>query len=238
MYKYASAERFDTRRLHRRRDPARVRYFGSGGAIGQAVASSPVGQLIANPGEAVASSPIAQFITNPGEAVAGIPAAVGQATGISNLAQGLQGLFGGDQAGAQPLVPQAANFVGPPAPAMGMPGGLVGPPSPFQPPGFGQGLLQGFTGNFNSPSGGADVVNPAGQLGGGVGELLALLDKMRQQSGGMAPMGPLPGGGQPSGIRILPGTTAQAPQGGLIHNLIGAFTYGILGGGIPSSQQA
>jgi hypothetical protein len=152
-----------------------------------------------------------------GEGIQNVPSNIYQGSGIGDVAAGLQGLFGG----GEPTVP-AADF--------------VGPPSPYQPPNFLQGLTQGLTGQ--NVGGGADVISPGGQLGGGVGELIAMLEKIRQQSGGqMGPMTPTPGGGGPS-VRLLPGyQQAGAPSGGLIHNLIGAFTYGILGGAIPSSGQ-
>jgi hypothetical protein len=153
-----------------------------------------------------------------GEGIQNLPSNLYQQSGIGDIATGLQSLF----TGGEPAVP-AADF--------------VGPPSPYQPPNFLQGLTQGLTGQ--TVGGGADVLSPGGQIGGGLGELLAMLEKIRQQSGGqMGAMAPTPGGATPGGIRMLPGYhAAQAPSGGLVHNLIGAFTYGILGGGIPSSGQ-
>jgi hypothetical protein len=158
-------------------------------------------------------------LSNAGTQLASVPSNVYQATGLGDIGQAVQGLFGGGE-----TVP-AAEF--------------VGPPSPYQAPNFLQGLAQGFTGGLVNPSMGADVASPAGQLGGGVGELIAMLEKMRSQGGGgLAPMTMAAGSQAPRGVQILPGYhAAQAPSGGLIHNLIGAFTYGILGGAIPSGGQ-
>jgi hypothetical protein len=153
-----------------------------------------------------------------GQGIQNLPGNIYEQSGIGDVAAGLQSLF----TGGEPTVP-VADF--------------VGPPSPYQPPNFLQGLTRGLTGQ--NVGGGADVLPPGAQVGGGLGELLAMLEKMKQQGGaGMGSMVPTPGGATPGGIRMLPGYhAAQAPSGGLIHNLIGAFTYGILGGAIPSSGQ-
>src|SRR4029450_7949616 len=154
-----------------------------------------------------------------GTALANVPSNVYQQSGLGDIAAGLQSLFGGE------VVPAASEP------------SFVGPPSPYAAPSPGQGFWRGMTGQ--NVGGGADVVAPGARPAGGLGELVALLAKIRQQSGGqMAP--PVMAGGQggPSGVQILPGYhQAQAPSGGLIHNLIGAFTYGILGGNIPSGGQ-
>jgi hypothetical protein len=153
-----------------------------------------------------------------GQGIQNLPGNIYEQSGLQNVGQGLQSLFGGG-----PETIPAAEF--------------VGPPSPYQAPNFAQGLLQGILGQ--EPNLGVDVPTAGGQLGGGLGELVNLLEQIRKQGGG--PMGravPVPGGMAGSGIRMLPGyQQAGAPTGGLIHNLIGAFTYGILGGGIPSSGQ-
>jgi hypothetical protein len=153
-----------------------------------------------------------------GQGIQNLPGNIYEQSGLQNVSQGLQNLFGGG-----PETVPAADF--------------VGPPSPYQAPNFAQGLMQGILGQ--QPNLGVDVPTAGGQIGGGLGELIAMLEKMRQQSGGqMGSMVPTPGGATPGGIRMLPGyQQAGAPTGGLIHNLIGAFTYGILGGGIPSSGQ-
>jgi hypothetical protein len=162
-----------------------------------------------------------------GQNIADAPANLYQSSGLQNVAQGLQSLFtggGGDEAGylqslGQP-VPEGVE--------------LVGPSSTFTGPGFVGSLLPGMQGGqqYANPS-------PGTQLGQGLGQLVAMLEKIKQQGGGgMGPLVPTPGGGGPSGVQILPGYhAAQAPAGGLIHNLIGAFTYGILGGQIPSGGQ-
>lgn len=154
-----------------------------------------------------------------GGALGQIGTTLGDQTGLSNISGGLQSLFGGGDEAAAP---------GP---------DFVGPPSPYQAPSFLQGLYQGFTGGLANPSGGADVPSPGGQIGGGVGELLAFLERIKQ-GGGQAALGPIVNaamGQRPAGVQMLPGYhAAQAPSGGLIHNLIGAATYGILGGSIPS----
>jgi hypothetical protein len=154
-----------------------------------------------------------------GQNIADAPANLYQSSGIGDIASGLQSLFGGGE-----TVPMAEPF--------------VGPPSPYAPPNFAQALVRGFTGQ--NVGGGADVLPPGAQTAGGLGELVAMLDKIRQQSGGnmAAPVSLSAPQGGPSGVQILPGYhAAQAPAGGLIHNLIGAFTYGILGGQIPSGGQ-
>jgi hypothetical protein len=161
-----------------------------------------------------------------GEGIQNLPGNIYQQSGLESLGQGLQSLFGGgpDEAGYLQSLGQA------------VPAGveLVGPSPTFQGPGFLGSLIPGVQGGtaYANPSAGT-------QAGQGVGQLLAFLEKLRQQGG--APMGPLvptPGGATPGGIRMLPGYhAAQAPSGGLIHNLIGSFTYGLLGGAIPSSGQ-
>jgi hypothetical protein len=224
-----------------------------GGALGQ------VGQAAQH---AVAATPIGQFVSNVGSQ--GVGPALGQATGLTNLAQGLYGLFGGgDGQAAAPsstytspyAVPfQAAEGPVPgdlslflpeaPPPVPAAPGEFVGPPSPFKPPNFFEGLVRGLTGR--DVGGGADVLPPGAQVGGGVGELLSFLDMIRRQSSGQMgrAAGPLPpivqmgAGGALRPTQLLPGyQQAQAPAGGLVHNLIGSFTYGLLGGSIPSSGQ-
>jgi hypothetical protein len=157
-----------------------------------------------------------------GQGIQNLPGNIYEQSGIQNIGQGLQTLFGGggDEAGY-------LQSLGQPVPT-GVE--LLGPSETFQGPGFLGGLIPG----------GPDYANPSAgtQLGQGVGELLAMLQKMKQQGGGgLAPLVPVAGGGGPA-VRLLPGyQQAAAPSGGLIHNLIGAFTYGILGGGIPSSGQ-
>jgi hypothetical protein len=224
-----------------------------GGALGQ------VGQAAQ---QAAAATPIGQFVSNVGSQ--GVGPALGQATGLTNLVQGLTGLFGGGdgqaaapsytytspyavpfQAAEGPIPGDLSLFLPPEAPPpVAGPGDFVGPPSPFKPPNFFEGLVRGLTGR--DVGGGADVLPPGAQVGGGVGELLAFLDKIRQQSSGQMGGAPAPlppvvqmgAGGPLRPTQLLPGyQQAQAPAGGLVHNLIGAFTYGILGGGIPSSGQ-
>jgi hypothetical protein len=169
-----------------------------------------------------------------GTQIANLPSNIYSQSGIGDIASGLQSLFGGEQA----TVPTVEPFVGPSSPYAPPPGAFVGPPSPYAPPNFAQALVRGFTGQ--NVGGGADVLPPGAQTAGGLGELVAMLDKIRQQSGGnmAAPVSLSAPQGGPTGVQILPGYhAAQAPSGGLIHNLIGAFTYGILGGQIPTGGQ-
>jgi hypothetical protein len=153
-----------------------------------------------------------------GSMVSGITSAASnlpETTGIASLGAGLQDLFGGG-----PDSGPAADF--------------VGPPSPYQAPNFAQGFVQGILGQ--QPNLGVDVPTAGGQIGGGLGELIKLLQGLG--GGGAMPPPVLQGGGMTQGIRMLPGyRQALAPEGGLIHNLIKSYTAGILRGGIPSGQQ-
>jgi hypothetical protein len=171
---------------------------------------------------------ITSALGDAGTSLANLPSEIYSQSGLGDIASGLQSLFGGgpDEAGyLQSLgqtVPQGVE--------------LLGPSETFTGPGFAGSLLPGFMGRdqqYANPS-------PGTQLGQGVGELVRMLDKIRQQSsGGMAaPVSLSPPQGGPTGVQILPGyMKAQAPSGGLVHNLIGAFTYGILSGQIPSQGQ-
>jgi hypothetical protein len=195
-----------------------------------------------------------------GGALGQVGQTLGAQSGLTRLGQGLASLFtGGDgtQAAApdytiqSPYAPpfQAAEgpapgdlslYVPEAAPPVAAPGGFVGPPSPYTAPNFLQGFYQGLSGTLGNPSGGADVPNVGGQIGGGLGELLAFLEQMKQRGGGQTLIAPVAQSlfGRHPATRIAPGyTQAAAPSGGLVHNLIGAATYGILGGGIPSSGQ-
>jgi hypothetical protein len=185
---------------------------------------------------------------------------LGTQSGLTRFGQGVAALFGGGdgtQAAApeytiqSPYAPpfQAAEgpapgdlslYVPEAAPPVAAPGGFVGPPSPFTAPNFLEGFVQGLTGTLAPGSGGADVPNVGGQIGGGLGEFLAFLERAKRQGGGQTLIAPVAQSlfGQHPATRIAPGyTQAAAPSGGLVHNLIGAATYGILGGGIPSSGQ-
>jgi hypothetical protein len=211
------------------------------GGIGQRAAATPVGQFVSTAASQGVTPALSQFASN-----------LGQRTGVGNVAAGLTGLFGGGdgQAAAPDYTtpsPYAVPFQAAEGPVPGdlslfvpeapppAPGGFVGPPSPFKPPNFVEGFVRGLTGQ--NLGGGADVLPPGAQAAGGVGELLSFLDQIRRQTGGMAPMAPVPGGGGPA-VRLLPGyQQALAPEGGLIHNLIKSYTFGLLRGGIPSGQQ-
>src|SRR4029453_4066805 len=173
-------------------------------------------------------------LSNAGTQLANLPSNLYSQSGIGDIAAGLQGLFGGDQG----VVPTAEPFVGPSSPYAAPVGAFVGAPPPYAPPNFAQALVRGFPGQ--NVGGGADVLPPGAQAAGGLGELVAMLDKLRQQSSGnmAAPVSLSPPQGGPTGVQILPGyMKAQAPTGRLVHNLIGAFTYGILSGAIPSQGQ-
>ncbi len=163
---------------------------------------------------------------------------VGQATGVSNLAQGIADLFtgggGAPQAGAAGA-PASLDFMGPPAPG---PTGaiapeMVGPPSPYQTPNFMQGFVQGFTGR--TPGAGADVpMGAGGEIGGGLGQLFHAIEQLRMGgASGVAKQAMVPIG-QAIGRKLMgpemaPGyQQASAPQGGLIHKIIQGLTYGIL----------
>jgi len=154
------------------------------------------------------SSVLGSALGQVGQTVADAPANLAQQSGLANLAQGVTGLFGGDQA----TVP--ADF--------------VGPPSPFESPNFLQGFVQGFTGAAN-PLAGADAPGAGGQTGAGLGQLLHALEQIRQQRGGtLGGVTPI-AGGDLGAVEMLPGyQTAQIPTSGLVHRLIGAATYGIL----------
>jgi hypothetical protein len=211
------------------------------GGIGQRAAATPVGQFVSNVSTQGLAPTVSQFASN-----------LGQQTGLANVAAGVTGLFGGGdgQAAAPDYMtpsPYAVPFQAAEGPVPGdlslfvpeapppAPGGFVGPPSPFKPPNFVEGFVRGLTGQ--NLGGGADVLPPGAQAAGGVGELLSFLDQIRRQTGGMAPMAPVAGGGGPA-VRLLPGyQQALAPEGGLIHNLIKSYTFGLLRGGIPSGQQ-
>src|SRR4029453_16892488 len=110
-----------------------------------------------------------------GISLANLPSDVYAQSGIGDIASGLQSLFGGEQA----TVPTAEPFMGPSSPYAPAPGAFVGPPSPYAPPNFAQALVRGFTGR--DIGGGADVLPPGAQTAGGLGELVRMLDKIRQQ---------------------------------------------------------
>jgi len=144
-----------------------------------------------------------------------VGSAVGQATGISNLAGGISDLFSGGQT---------------PAPGAAGTPDFVGPPSPVETPGFLKGFAQGFVGM--QPGKGADVpMGAGGEIGGGLGQLFHLIDQIKQ--GGLeqtvgTPMVQL-AGKKLLGTEMAPGyQQATAPQGGLIHKIIAAYTGGIL----------
>lgn len=146
-----------------------------------------------------------------------------QNTGLANVAGGLQSLFGGgDEAGriaalGQP-VPQGVDIVGPSSTFTG--GGGPG--------GFIQGIVNGFQGTMNQY--GPDI-GPAAQTGGGLGQLLAFLERMNNAGGGAGQLQQIVNAATPTGriTRMAPGyQQAQAPQGGLVHGLISAYTGGIL----------
>ncbi len=163
---------------------------------------------------------------------------VGQATGISNVAQGIADLFtgggGAPEAGAAGA-PASLDFMGPPTPgaAGAITPEMVGPPSPYQTPNFMQGFVQGFTGG--TPGAGADVpMGAGGEVGGGLGQLMHAIQQLR--SGGASGLVgdaavPIAGaiGRKLRGPEMAPGyQQASAPQGGLIHKIIAAYTGGIL----------
>jgi hypothetical protein len=175
------------------------------------------------------ASMISSSLGQVGQAIQNAPGELYQASGLQNLAQGLQSLFtgsgGGDEAGylqslGQP-VPQGVD--------------LVGPSETFTGPGFFESFLPGMQGKaqqYANPS-------PGTQLGQGLGELVRMLEKIKQGGGGgLPPMVRTPGSSGPTGVQILPGyAQASAPQGGLIHNLIKSYTFGLLNsqlGGVAS----
>jgi len=144
---------------------------------------------------------------------------VGQATGVSNLASGISDLFSG---GSETPAPGAA----------GTPE-FVGPPSPVQTPGFLQGFAQGFVGM--QPGKGADTpMGAGGEIGSGLGQFFHLIDQLKQ--GGVegtvgTPMVQL-AGKKLLGTEMAPGyQQATAPQSGLIHKIIAAYTGGIVDSG-------
>src|SRR4030095_16288729 len=114
-----------------------------------------------------------------GTALRNVASKVYQRSGLGDIAAGLQSLFGGE------VVPAASEP------------SFVGPPSPYAAPSPGQGFWRGMTGQ--NVGGGADVVPPGAQTAGGLGELVALLDKIRQQSGGQMAAPGVGGGGGGAG---------------------------------------
>jgi len=164
-----------------------------------------------------------------------LASSAGEATGISNIGQGIVDLFtggGGAPAGGAAGAPASLDFMGPPAPgptgAVGQE--LVGPPSPIEPPNFLQGFAQGFMGM--TPGKGADVpMGAGGEIGGGLGQLFHAIEQLR--SGGLEGnlVRPVVStvGRHLAGPVMAPGyVPATAPQSGLIHGLINAFTFGLL----------
>jgi hypothetical protein len=162
----------------------------------------------------------------------------GEATGLSNIGQGILDLFtggGGAPTPGAPGAPPSLDFMGPPAPGpTGVGQELVGPPSPYQSPNFLQGFAQGFLGGV--PGAGADEpLSAGGELGGGLGQLFHAINTLRGASGrggGDVPvLGPIVSGAARhlAGPVMAPGyVPATAPQSGLIHGLINAFTFGLL----------
>jgi len=186
------------------------------GNAGNYLQSTPIGQ--------VATSAIQQGV---GPTLAQLGQNVGQQTGLGTVAQGLQSLFGGGEAGhladlGQP-VPSGVELAGPSSTFTGGQG----------PGGFVQGMLEGFRGTAGNL--GPDV-GGAPQTGAGVGQFLAFLDRMNQRGAG-GDLGGLVNAGallqQTPDVmhrvtRMAPGyQVAQEPRG-LITNLISGITYGIL----------
>ena len=169
-----------------------------------------------------------------------LASSAGQETGLSNLGQGIFDLFtggGGAPAAGAAGAPPSLDFMGPPAPGpSGVPTPeMVGPPSPVASPNFLQGFAQGFTGAV--PGAGADQPLSAGaEVGGGLGQLMHAINSLRGGGGG--------GGGGGAGVIglivnaaarhlagpvMVPGyVPSTAPQSGLIHGLINAFTFGLI----------
>jgi len=182
------------------------------GNAGNYLQSTPVGQ--------VATSAIQQGV---GPTLAQLGQNVGQQTGLGNIAQGLQSLFGGGEAG------RLADL------GQGVPPGveLAGPSSTFTggegAGGFMSGMLEGFRGTLgdNGPD-----LSGAAQTGGGVGEFLAFLDRMNRRGAG----GDLGGIVGPGALMQPVTRMAQTPYGyrpaeeprGLLTNIVSGLTYGIL----------
>jgi hypothetical protein len=142
----------------------------------------------------------------------------GVSTGIANLGQGLQSLFGTGSSEAAHLaelgqaVPEGVE--------------LVGPSSTFTGPGFLGGMMQGFVNGpqqFANPSAGTSI-------GQGVGGLLSALEQMHGQRGGGGGLqaGPIIRNvvGQLQGPQVIPSAPAK-PEQGPIMKMIGQIFAGL-----------
>ena len=187
------------------------------------------GNVAGNVGNMVQSTPVGQLATGAiqngvGPTLAQLGQNVGQQTGLGNIAQGLQSLFGGGEAGhladLGQQVPAGVELAGPSSTFTGGTG----------PGGFMHGMLEGFRGTLgdNGPD-----VSGAMQTGGGVGEFIAFLDRMNRRGAG----GDLGGIVGPSALtqptmqrvtKMAPGYQVAPEPRGLLTNLISGITYGIL----------
>jgi len=179
---------------------------------GNYLQSTPIGQ--------VATSAIQQGV---GPTLAQLGQGVAKSTGLGDVAQGLQSLFGGGEAGhladLGQAVPQGVELAGP-SPTFTGGGG---------PGGFMQGMLEGFRGTAGNL--GPDV-GGAPQTGAGLGEFLAFLDRMNNRGAG----GELGGVASPGALMQPVTRMAKVPYGyqpaeeprGLLTNILSGLTYGIL----------
>jgi hypothetical protein len=164
-----------------------------------------------------------------GSAATGIGQHVGQTTGLTNLAQGLQSLFGGQPTEAGRLAAQGQ----PPVPA-GVE--LVGPSETFAPtqqlmqgPGFGSGFLEGFTNTlkrYGEPSAGTS-------FGQGFGQLARFIDERRSAGGdgGLGQIVELAALADPMWKRKQPIVSPVIkPEPTLVGNIVSGYTGGILRG--------
>src|SRR5262245_35684449 len=183
----------DSRRYHRTRGP-RVRAYGALGAIGSGLESAAT--------------------TVGGALESALP--TGVSTGLANVGQGLQSLFG---TGGESEAARLASL------GQAVPEGveLVGPSATFTGPGFLGGIAQGFVHGpqqFANPSAGTS-------LGQGVGGLLSALEQMR--GGGSHAMGQQiirNVVGQLQGPQVIPSTPAK-PEQGPIMKMIGQIFAGL-----------
>lgn len=101
---------------------------------------------------------------------------IGQATGVSNIGQGIHDLFTG---GSQAMTPdQMAGAVMPSGSLFGMPTAPKAAIAPTPSPNFLQGFAQGFMGM--TPGQGADFpMSPGAQVASGVGQLFHAINTLR-----------------------------------------------------------
>lgn len=189
---------------------------------GNYLQSTPIGQ--------VATSAIQQGV---GPTLAQLGQGVAHQTGLGDVAQGLQSLFGGGEAGRLAdlgqAVPEGVELAGPSSTFTG--GGGAG--------GFMQGMLDGFRGTAGNL--GPDV-GGAPQTGAGLGQFLAFLDRMNNRGAG----GDLGGVASPAALMQPVTHMATMPAGyhqaeeprGLLTNILSGLTYGILAKPVGSNTAA